>query len=754
MIATISLTPSPRHDNPLFKKKFRRQDDERPNKRLKTNVQDASSSQSAVSDSAGSSKASQNSKRNKKKIPSGIAEQRRDLPITKGKDRIIEHIREHDVTILIGETGSGKTTQVPQYLLESGIGGAIAITQPRRVAATSLAARVSTEQGTPLGTRVGYSVRFDECSDPRPGVTRIKYVTDGMLVREMMSDPTLGKYNVIIIDEAHERTLRTDLLLARLKDAMRQRNDVVRDAKGKHKEGSGPLKVVVMSATLDAEKFSLYFNKAPIVYVAGRQHPVQIYHAKQPQADYVEAATRVFWQVHNTYTKEGGDVLIFLPGQEDIESAEKELRHFAKLLPDSAMQVFVLPMYASLPPSSQRPIFAPAPPHTRKCILATNIAETSLTIPGVRFVIDTGKCKEKRFMVAGGAAGAAAGGGGGVDTLLTRDITQSSALQRAGRAGREGPGYCFRLYTEDAFRAMPAAPEPEILRCSLTSGLLQLKCLGQDLQELDLIDMPSVDAVHAALKTLWLLGALSSTQELTRTGHQMAMFPLEPTYARAILASCEFGCTREVLDIVSVLSASAKLLVDVSDQRESIVEERAKFRSLSGDHVTMLNIMRAYEEVCASADAEGSTKGAGKAARKEWCRKHFLNERALIEARNIRAQLTQTCERLKIDPQASVFSKSASTSDIVTDEAEDKIVKALAHGLAQNSAFLQPDGTYKQTMGRSTVKIHPSSVLCGKKVPAVVYDELVFTSQVYARNVSSIPKAFFATLGALNQQRS
>ncbi|KAG7088065.1 hypothetical protein E1B28_012097 [Marasmius oreades] len=639
---------------------------------------------------------------------------------TIGKEALLNEFREHDVTVLLGETGSGKTTQVPQYLLESGMAGdgMIAVTQPRRVAATSLSARVATEQNSSLGSVVGYAVRFDERSSP---ATRIKYLTDGMIFRELMSDPLLSKYSIIIVDEAHERSLRTDLLIANLKTIQQQRNEPAK-GKGKEKEKE-KLKIIIMSATLDAEKFGKFFPGSKIIYVQGRQHPVTIYHCAQSQVDYVDSALRTFFQIHTDQPP--GDVLIFLPGQEDIESLEKSIRLYANQLPHGQQEVLICTMYASQAPGQNAKVFHSTPPNTRKCILATNIAETSITIPGVKYVIDTGKCKEKRYL--------AKNTGGGFDTLMTRDITKSSAMQRAGRAGREGPGFCFRLYTEDSFKNMATSAEPEILRCGLTSPMLQLKCLGQSLETLDLMDRPDIDSMISALKTLYLIGALDSTGEITEIGRDMAAFPLEPVYSRAVLASKEYGCTNEVLTVISVLSASSKVFVESSEQRDAVAEARRKFKHASGDHLTILNVVRAYNDVALSENKSG---------RREWCRKHFLNERALLEAIDIREQLQHTCERLGIDWKVSCGEK------------EDPVIQSLGHGLVSNTAFLQPDGSYKQTMGHSAVKIHPSSTLCDKKVPTIVYDEVVYTNQIYARGVSIINKSFLAGLGSLKVRQA
>ncbi|TFK52357.1 P-loop containing nucleoside triphosphate hydrolase protein [Heliocybe sulcata] len=645
--------------------------------------------------------------------------QRRRLPIAQGREALIEQIRNNDVTVLLGETGSGKTTQVPQYILESGIAGPgiIAVTQPRRVAATSLAARVAAEQGTTLGGLVGYSVRFDEVAGPD---TRIKYMTDGMLVRELLSDPLLTRYSAIIVDEAHERTLRTDLLITKLKTILKKRNGdgpLKNKDKGKATAMSGnPVKVIIMSATLDAEKFSKFYDDCKILYVKGRQHPVKIYHTAEGQPDYVDATLRTLFQIH--VDQPPGDVLIFLPGQEDIESLHKSIQLYASRLPLDKMAVLTCPMFAALPPAQQAKIFQTTPPNTRKCILATNIAETSITIPGIKYVIDTGKHKEKRHL--------AHDTGSGFDALLTRDITKSSAMQRAGRAGREGKGFCFRLYTEEAFEAMAVSSEPEIRRTSLTSAALQLKCLGEDIEDLDFLDRPDLESIISALKTLYFLNAVDKSNRITDAGRSMAAFPLEPNLACAVLEAVKNGCALEVIDIVSVLSSTSKLFFDISDEREVAAEVRRKFRHRSGDHMTILNALRSYQDVAATES---------KAARKEWCRKQYLNERTLLEAVKIRDQLRATCEKMSIGWQSSA------------QDDERPVTKSLFRGLVLHSALLQPDGTtFKQVYGRSVIKIHPGSAIADQKVPAIIYDELVYTNHIYARGVSAIPKAFLAEI--------
>ncbi|KAI5122441.1 hypothetical protein M0805_008753 [Coniferiporia weirii] len=659
-----------------------------------------------------------------------LQEQRRQLPIAKGREALIHEFRANDTVVLVGETGSGKTTQVPQYLLEADIcgSGQIAVTQPRRVAATSLAARVAAEQGVALGTRVGYAVRFDEAHGP---LTKIKFLTDGMLARELFADPLLARYSVIVIDEAHERTLNTDLLLANLKKIQKDRRKLengavpIKGGKGKGREEIGPLKVIIMSATLDAEKFSSFFDNAKILYVKGRQHPVKVYHTATSQVDFVDSALRTFFQIH--IEPPPGDVLIFLPGQEEIESLDKSITAYAAQLPIGQMSVLTCPMYASLPQSQQARALQPAPAGTRKCILATNIAETSITIPGVRYVIDTGKHKEKRHL--------AGYTGGGLDTLLTQDVSKSSALQRTGRAGREGPGFCFRLYTERDYQRMPEASVPEILRISMTSSILQLRCLGQDIETLDFMDKPDSDTIGFAFKSLFIIGAIDNKGVLTPIGRQMNSFPLEPSLSRALLAARELGCMQEVLGIVSVLSASSKLFFDFADQREIAADARARFRHVSGDHLTALAALRAYEELVQS--------GAGRSACREWCRVHFLNERTLTEATNIQEQLRKICEKQGFDWRASAGNNA------------EPVLKSLLRGLAQHVAIYRSDGgRYKQLMGQSIVKIHPGSVLSDRKAHVIMYDELLYTGSAYARGVSAIEPSFISEVAVFHIQKA
>lgn len=356
-------------------------------------------------------------------------------------------LAEHQCIVLVGETGSGKTTQIPQWAVDyaRSMGGkGVACTQPRRVAAMSVAQRVSEEMDVVLGQEVGYSIRFEDCSSQK---TVLKYMTDGMLLREAMSDPMLEAYQCILLDEAHERTLATDLLMGVLKEVVKQRSD---------------LKLVVMSATLDAGKFQNYFDNAPLMNVPGRTHPVEIFYTPEPERDYLEAAIRTVIQIHMCEEIEG-DVLMFLTGQEEIEEACKRVKREIDNLGPDVGELKCIPLYSTLPPAAQQKIFEPAPPKRsngaigRKVVISTNIAETSLTIDGVVFVIDPGFAKQKVYNPRIR-----------VESLLVSPISKASAQQRAGRAGRTRPGKCFRLYTEKAYKnEMQDNTYPEILRSNL-----------------------------------------------------------------------------------------------------------------------------------------------------------------------------------------------------------------------------------------------------------------------------------------------
>lgn len=446
-----------------------------------------------------------------------ILETRRRLPVHAQRERFLKAYQENQFLVLVGETGSGKTTQIPQFVLFDDLphlnGKMIACTQPRRVAAMSVADRVSKEMDVQLGEEVGYSIRFEENTGPR---TFLKYMTDGMLLREAMTDPDLTRYSTLILDEAHERTLATDILMGLLKEVAERRPD---------------LKIIVMSATLEAAKFQDYFGSgktdgaehpAPLVSVPGRTHPVEILYTTEPLSNYVESAVETVHNIH--LTEPEGDILLFLTGEDEIEDVCRRLR----IMGEESMEnsntgpMTVYPLYGSLSPQQQNKVFEPAPLNGRKCIVATNIAETSLTIDGIVYVVDPGFSKQKVYNARIR-----------VESLLVAPISQASARQRAGRAGRTKPGKCFRLYTEEAFnKELTPQTYPEIQKSNLAMTILQLKKLGvDDLVHFDFMDPPAPETLMRALEELNFLACLDDEGELTALGRLAAQFPLDPVGA-------------------------------------------------------------------------------------------------------------------------------------------------------------------------------------------------------------------------------
>lgn len=491
-----------------------------------------------------------------------IKEQRENLPIYQLKTDLLDAVAQHRVLIVIGETGSGKTTQITQYLVGKGYAekGKIACTQPRRMAAMSVAKRVSEEFGCKLGSKVGYSIRFEDCTSPD---TIIKYMTDGMLLREALVDRDLSAYSVIMLDEAHERNINTDVLFGILKSTLQRRKD---------------LRLIVTSATLEAEKFSAYFNDCPIFTIAGRNYPVEIYYTQESEHDYLEASLDTIMQIH--LTEPPGDVLLFLTGQEEIDTACQILHERMGALGSSAPPLIVLPVYSAQPSEIQGRIFDPAPEGSRKCVIATNIAEASLTIDGIYYVVDPGFAKIKAFNPKLG-----------MDTLVVSPISQSSAKQRAGRAGRTGPGKCFRLYTESAFKnEMLPSTVPEIQRTNLAMTVLTLKAMGiNDLFHFDFMDPPPVQTLVSAMETLYALGALDDEGLLTRLGRRMAEFPLEPQPAKMLLTAVDLNCADEVITIVAMLSVP-NVFYRPRDKQGVADQKRAKFHQPEGDHLTLLTV--------------------------------------------------------------------------------------------------------------------------------------------------------------------
>lgn len=531
-----------------------------------------------------------------------IQEQRQSLPIYKLKKELVQAVHDNQVLVVIGETGSGKTTQVTQYLAEAGYTtrGKIGCTQPRRVAAMSVAKRVAEEFGCRLGEEVGYAIRFEDCTGPE---TVIKYMTDGMLLREILIDENLSQYSVIMLDEAHERTIHTDVLFGLLKQLVQRRPD---------------LRLIVTSATLDAEKFSGYFFNCNIFTIPGRTFPVEILYAKQPESDYLDAALITVLQIH--LTEPEGDILLFLTGQEEIDHACQSLYERMKGLGKDVPELIILPVYSALPSEMQSRIFEPPPPGKRKVVVATNIAEASLTIDGIFYVIDPGFAKQNVYNPKQG-----------LDSLVITPISQASAKQRAGRAGRTGPGKCYRLYTESAYRnEMSPTSIPEIQRINLGTITLQMKAMGiNDLLSFDFMDPPSPQALISAMEQLYSLGALDEEGLLTKLGRKMAEFPLDPPLSKMLLASVDLGCSDEILTIIAMIQTQ-NIFYRPREKQAQADQKRAKFFQPEGDHLTLLAVYEAWKAKNFSGP---------------WCFENFVQSRSLRRAQDVRKQLLSIMDK-------------------------------------------------------------------------------------------------------------
>ncbi|KIM89015.1 hypothetical protein PILCRDRAFT_84835 [Piloderma croceum F 1598] len=622
-----------------------------------------------------------------------IDETRKSLPIYTYREQLLEAIKEHQVLIVVAETGSGKTTQLPQYLHEAGYtakGQKVGCTQPRRVAAMSVAARVADEMGTKVGYEVGYSIRFEDCTSDK---TVLKYMTDGMLLREFLTEPDLAGYAALIIDEAHERTLSTDILFALVKDIARFRPE---------------LRLLISSATMDAEKFSEYFDNAPVFYVPGRRYPVDIHYTPQPEANYLHAAITTVFQIHTTQPK--GDILVFFTGQDEIEAAHESLQETARALGNKVAELVICPIYANLPSDMQAKIFEPTPEGARKVVLATNIAETSITIDGVVFVIDPGFVKQNSYNPHTG-----------MSSLVVVPCSRASANQRAGRAGRVGAGKAFRLYTKWAFsNELEENTVPEIQRTNMGMTVLMLKSLGiNNLMTFEFMDPPPTETLMRALELLYALGALNDLGELTKLGRRMAEFPVDPMLSKAIISSENYSCTDEILTIISMLSESSSLFYRPKDKKLHADQARQNFVRAGGDQFTLLNVWEQWAETNYS---------------QQFCYEQFLQFKSLSRARDIRDQLAGLCERVEV-----VIRSNPNTNDITP------VQKALTAGYFYNTAQLQKSGdSYRTLKTNHTVYIHPSSSLFQHQPPVktLLYYELVMTSKSYMRQVMEIKPAW------------
>eukprot|EP01031_Cornospumella_fuschlensis_P027321 gene27321-33006_t len=626
-----------------------------------------------------------------------LKQQRELLPICRVKKEILYLLEKFTTLVLVGETGSGKSTQVPLYLHEGGWtkeGYSIVCTQPRRIAAITIASRVAEEFGCRVGEEVGYGIRFDfNCSDK----TLIKYYTDGVLLRETMTDPLLQRYSVIIIDEAHQRTLHSDILMGLLKKIKRKRSD---------------LRIVVTSATMDASAFKNFFetndsedkssDTAVIMSVQGRQHPVDVLYTLDPCRNYLMAAVDTVLSIHRT--EEEGDILVFLPGGEEIDTAIAMLNERFE-----GSNMFFLPLYASLPHHMQMQVFQPTPPNMRKVVLATNIAEASITIEGIRYVVDSGYVKLNYFDVRSG-----------LDALLCVPVSQSQAIQRAGRAGRTQPGKCFRLMPEKTFINLVLNPPAEMQRVDISWAVLQLKALGiHDVLHFDFLSPPSSDSMIFALELLYSLGAVDDRCNITELGAKMAEMPLEPRVAKCLLSSFDHGCCEEMLTVAAMVTVEYPF---ISQRKQASQESKVKlqkdmehFAVVGSDHLTLLRIYQEFTESNYSAS---------------WCDSMSLQFRVLARAKEIRYNLTNMLKRFKSDGE--ILSSCGQ---------DDKAVRrCLVSGFFSQAARLLADGKYHTLRGDVKVDAFPQSVVeqFGAPPEWVIYHEVIHSKATYIREISKI----------------
>jgi ATP-dependent RNA helicase DDX35 len=626
-----------------------------------------------------------------------INQQRARLPIFKYKTSFLYLLENYPVIVIVGSTGCGKSTQLPQYLDEAGwtVGGRmVGCTQPRRVAATSLAQRVAEEMGTVAGMEVGYAIRFTDCTDPF--LTRIKYMTDGMLLREMMIDPLLTRYSVIILDEAHERSLHTDVLLGLLKKVQKKRPD---------------LRLVIASATIDAQEFKDFFNgrntinkdlpeSVSIMSIEGRQFDVEILYYHEPVSNYATSAVETAWDIHCMEAE--GNILIFLTGQEEIDYVAELLQEkfgVEKGRKKNIKNMHILTLYSALPMEKQMQVFQKAGANTRKVIISTNIAETSVTIDDIVFVIDCGFTKIRTYNA-----------NTDTESLVVVPVSQSSANQRAGRAGRLKNGKCYRLYTEDAFYGLKVKNIPEMQRSSLSSVILQLKTMGiENVLQFDFMSSPPASSMIRALEQLYALGALDDNANLTSPlGTNMADIPLAPSLAKMLLASDEYECSEEILSIAAMLS-----LQSIFINNKALKERRVFFQVHEGDQLTLLSIYNGY----INSKLDGKT----------WCHSNQINYKAMLRATDIRNQLIKYLKKSGIQQLKSAKGQT------------ERIQKAILAGFFMNAAQLQQDGTYKTLRSSYKLSIHPSSVLF-KEIPPpwIVFHEVIQTNKEYMKDCTMI----------------
>ena len=633
-----------------------------------------------------------------------LYQQRTRLPISKYRDDILYLLEQYQTLVIHGETGSGKSTQIPQFFMETGwtdTNKMMAVTQPRKVAVISLASRVAEEVGCQVGDKIGFTVRFQDESTEK---THIKYMTEGILVKEMMSDPLLERYSVVMVDEVHERTVNTDILLGLLKRILLKRPD---------------LKLIVASATIDAELFLKFFDlkydktdkerprhTSAILSVEGSCHPIDVHYIREPVANYVKASVNAVIALHET--ERTGDVLVFLTGQDEVQEAVSLLLDYSRSQTNPDMKkMYVLPLHGSLPSKEQFKIFESFPKSVRKVIVSTNIAETSVTIPGISYVVDSGFMKIRYFNPKTCS-----------DSLVICPVSKASAKQRAGRAGRMNPGKVFRLYREKDYDLLEKFTVPEIQRTSLAGVILQLKALGvKNVYDFNFPARPPEVNFMAGLELLFALDAIDDDGELTSFGLKMAELPLEPMLSKALLDSEKFECSQEVLSIVSMLSVE-NIFQTPSSGQASIQANNAKYNKSveEGDLITFLNL---YNEFM----AEGRIRS--------WADKNFLNYNALLRVCDVRSKLSD------------MITKRFGIKLLSAEGDIESIEKCLLTGLFCNAVFLDPtkgERVYKTVRGSHLLYIHPSSVLNVVKRPprCLVFAQVLHTTQDFMRNLMAI----------------
>ncbi|CAL8142751.1 unnamed protein product [Orchesella dallaii] len=631
-----------------------------------------------------------------------LDQQKKKLPIYQNRDHIIYLLEKYQTLVLVGETGSGKTTQVPQYLAEAGWasdGTMIGVTQPRRVAATSLASRVADEMGAILGDEVGYAIRFDEKFSPTR--TKVKYLTEGLLIREMLGDPLLRQYSVIMLDEVHERTVNSDILMGLLRKILKKRKN---------------LKLIISSATMDAEEIQRFFNlrdkkssksssddTSVILSVSGRSYPIEICYAVDPVPDYVKDAVKTVMKIHETEGK--GDILVFLTGQEEVDNAITLLQQHTQNLSDTnkkAMELLPLPMYGSLPARDQLRVFQHTPKGARKVVVATNIAETSITISGIVYVIDCGFVKMRWFNPDTFT-----------DSLVVVPISKASAEQRAGRGGRTAPGKVYRLYPEPEYEKLDPQSPPEIQRCDLSFAVLQLKVLGIDnIVRFNFPSPPPAQNLVSAVEVLFALGALDRSGGLTSPlGERMAEFPLPPCYSKMLLVSGDFGCSDEITTIAAMLQVENVFQLPFGQAAIRARIVKRKFEVEEGDLITLLNVYTSFVK-------SGRTK--------HFCSQNFLNFKRLKRADEMKKQMVKMLRRFEIPLESCKGNL-------------EPIMKCIASGFFPNAVYLHHSGYYRTVRGDLVVYPHPTSVLYALPQPQyLLFSEIIHLSQIYIRDLTVV----------------